>query len=119
MSNNLKDILSNLNKDIEQQKLLEYLNNELPQADQHAVEEALNDDPFMSDAMDGLQQFENKNDVPQLIHQLNADLKKELDKKKKRKRRQGIAPQTWTYIAIVFILLVCIITYLVMKRMAG
>ncbi len=117
MSNNLKDILSNLNKDIEQEKLLEYLNNELADADQHRVEEILNDDEFASDAMDGLEQFENKKELQNLVGQLNAGLKKELDKKKKKKRNRKIPEQSWVYVAVVIILLICIITYMVVKRM--
>jgi hypothetical protein len=44
MSNELKDILSNLNKDIEQEKLLEYLNRRLSEEEQHLLEHQMNDD---------------------------------------------------------------------------
>ena len=117
MNDKLKDILSNLNKDIGQDKLLEYLNNELPAAEQHRVEQLLNDDAFTSDAMDGLEEFENKEGLSAMVNQLNADLKKELDKKKKRRKKRELPQQPWMYVAAIIILLICVVAYMVIKRM--
>ena len=116
MSDELKNILSNLNKDIEQEKLLAYLNSHLPDAEQHELEKQLNDDEFMNDAMEGLQQLENKKDIPAYVQQLNTDLKKQLNKKKKRKDKRKIAGQYWTYITIVLLLILIVIAYLIVKR---
>ena len=54
MSDELKNILSNLNKDIEQNKLLDYLNKKLSAADAHELEKQMADDEFMNDAVEGL-----------------------------------------------------------------
>lgn len=116
MSDDLKDILSNLNKDIEQEKLLQYLNNNLPSSEQHELEKQMNDDEFMNDAVEGLQEINNKAAIPGYIQQLNADLKKQINKKKKRKDKRKIASQYWTYISIVLLLLLIIIAYLVIKK---
>ena len=118
MSSNFKKILSP-NKDIEQKKLLEYLNDELPADEQHDVESSLNDDPFASDAMDGLQAYQNKQGITDIVSQLNNDLKKQLAGKKKRKKKKEIASQPWVYYAIIFILLICIVSYFVIKRMGS
>src|ERR1700754_1059046 len=117
MSDDLKDILSNRNKDIEQEKLLQYLNQSMPDAEQHELEKQMNDDEFMNDAIEGLQQLNNKNDIPVYVQQLNSDLKKQLDKRKKRKDKRKIPSQYWTYISIVIVLLLAIIAYLVVKNM--
>jgi len=117
MSDELKDILSNLNKDIEQEKLLEYLNRNMTDAEQHAFEKQMNDDEFMNDAVEGLQALENKNDLTSVVQQLNADLKKQLDKKKKRKEKRKLNEQPWVYFSVLLILLLVIIAYLVIKRM--
>ena len=119
MSNNLKDILANLNKDIEQDKLLQYLDNQLPESDKHAVETNLNDDAFMSDAMDGLQQLENKSDIPSIVNQLNTGLKKQLDKRKQRKNKRAIAEQPWVYYTIVLLLVLVVVAYIVIKKMSS
>ena len=117
MTEPLKNILSNLNKDIEQEKLLEYLNNQLNAEAEHEVEQHMNDDDFLNDAVDGLQQFENKKDLGNLVSQLNTDLKKQLAQKKKRKRKYSIPDQSWYYYAIVIVLILCVIAYLVIRKM--
>ena len=59
MNNDLKDILSNSNKDIDNQLLLAYLSDELSKSNTHEVEKTMADDPFMNDAIEGLQQIDN------------------------------------------------------------
>ena len=116
MSDDLKNILSNLNKDIEQDKLLQYLNRTMPDAEQHELEKQMNDDAFMNDAIEGLEQVKNKNAIPAHVSQLNNDLKKQLDKRKSKKEKRKIPSQYWTYISIIVVLLLVIIGYLVLKR---
>ncbi len=41
MSDELKDILSNLNKDVEQDKLLDYLNKKLSASEAHELEKQM------------------------------------------------------------------------------
>ena len=117
MSDELKDILSNLNKDIEQEKLLQYLNRDMNDAEQHAFEKQMNDDEFMNDAVEGLQSVENKNNIPGLVEQLNAGLKKQLEKKKKRKQKRKLTEQPWIYFSIVLLLLLIMVAYLVIKQL--
>jgi ABC-type bacteriocin/lantibiotic exporter with double-glycine peptidase domain len=117
MNDDLKDILSNLNKDIEQEKLLQYLNRNMPDAEQHELEKQMNNDEFMNDAIEGLEQVKDKNTIPARVQQLNADLKKQLDKRKRKKEKRKIPSQYWTYIGIIVVLLLIIIGYLVVKRM--
>ena len=117
MSDELKDILSNLNKDIEQEKLLQYLNRKMSDEEQHAFEKQMNEDDFMNDAVEGLQSLENKNNIDLVVQQLNADLKKQLDKKKRRKEKRKLKEQPWLYFSVVLILLLIVITWLVIKKM--
>lgn len=117
MSDELKDILSNLNKDIEQEKLLQYLNRKMSDEEQHAFEKQMNEDDFMNDAVEGLQSLENKNNIPLVVQQLNADLKKQLDKKKRRKEKRKLKEQPWLYFSVVLILLLILVTWLVIKKM--
>ncbi|MEO7523590.1 MAG: hypothetical protein ABIT58_05810, partial [Ferruginibacter sp.] len=100
MNDELKDILSNLNKDIEQDKLLQYLTSNMPDYEQHEFEKEMNDDEFMNDAVEGLQQIENKKNIPGYIQQINNDLKKQLNTKKKRKEKRNIPSQYWNYIVV-------------------
>ena len=119
MSDDLKDILSNLNKDIEQDKLLDYLNKKLSAAEAHEVEKQMADDDFMNDAVEGLEQFKNKKDLSSLVEQLNRDLKKQTEKKKLKKEKRKLKELPWLNITIVIILLLALISYFVVKKFFG
>ena len=116
MSDDLKDILSNLNKDIEQEKLLDYLNKNLSAAEAHEVEKQMANDEFMNDAVEGLENFKNKKDVSLLVQQLNSELKKQTEKKKAKKEKRKLKEQPWLYITIVTFMLLIIIAYVVIKK---
>ena len=116
MSDNLKDILSNLNKEIEQDKLLDYLNNNLPALEAHDIEKQMADDPFVNDAVEGLSNIK-KIDITAYTEQLNYNLQKQIQKKAARKEKRKLKNEPWLYYAIILILLLCIIGYLVIKRM--
>jgi len=106
MSDELKNILSHLNKDVEQEKLLEYLNKQLSPGEQHELEASMQ----ASDALDGLSQMKEPVHISSLVQQLNKDLTKQLDKKKKRKRRQ-IIETPWFFYSIIIILALAILGY--------
>jgi hypothetical protein len=119
MSDDLKDILSNLNKDIEQEKLLDYLNKKLSAADAHEVEKQMADDEFMNDAVEGLENFKNKQDLTLLVDQLNRDLKRQTAKKKLKKEKRKLREQPWLYLTIVILLILIVISYVLVKKFLG
>ena len=116
MSDDLKDILSNLNNDIEQDKLLDYLNKKLSASEAHELEKQMADDEFMNDAVEGLEHFKDKTNLPSLVEQLNRDLKKQTEKKKLRKEKRKLKEQPWLYITLVILLLLTIISFIVIKK---
>jgi anti-sigma factor RsiW len=116
MSKDLKDILTNLNKDIEQDKLLDYLNKNLSAAEAHELEKQMADDEFMNDAVEGLENFKNKKDVSLIVEQLNNELKKQTAKKKARKEKRRLKDQPWLYITIVTLLILVIVGYVMIKK---
>jgi hypothetical protein len=116
MTDNLKDILSNSNKDIDNRQLMDYLSNQLNREDSHEVEKAMNEDAFVNDAVEGLQNFDSKKDMQAYVTDLHNDLQKQLSKKKKRKDKRKLKDQPWVYLAIVIILLLLIICFVVVKK---
>lgn len=118
MSENLKKILSDQQKDFPQEKLLDYINDQLTEQEQHALETQLNEDDFMSDALDGLQQFDANSDVSLLVNQLNGGLKKQLKKSKENRKRRSLHMHDFPfYYTIIVILLLIIISYLVINNL--
>ena len=112
----LLKILSNSNKDIDNQKLMDYLSGKLSEEEKHEIEKIMADSEFVNDAVEGLEEVKDKKDVSAFVDQLNANLKKELEKKKKRKLKRTFKDQPWTYISILLILLLVIISFIVIRN---
>ena len=87
MSEDLKDILSNLNPEIDQETLMRYLQGKLSAEEQHEVEKTITNDDFDSDALEGLQNFKDKRNINLLVDQLKKDLRKKTEKKKRFKEK--------------------------------
>ena len=119
MKENLKDILSNLHSEVDQEALLKYLEGKLSAEEQHEIEKNTMDDAFETDALEGLQNFKNKNDINSLVEQLNRDLKKKTEKKKKWVHRREAKLESWLLIAILLILAIAVISYFVIRRIKG
>lgn len=116
MSNELKDILGNSNKDIDNQQLMDYLSSQLNKANEHEVEKAMADDAFMNDAVEGLQQVQNKKDVQAYVEQLNEDLQKQIAKNKKRRSKRRLKDSPYTLLTIIILLLLMIISFILVKK---
>jgi hypothetical protein len=116
MKNELKDILSNSNKDIDNQQLMDYLSNQLSKADSHEIEKNMADDAFMNDAVEGLQEIENKKNMQAYVEQLNNDLQKQIAKNKNRKQKRRLKDQPITYVTIIIILILVVVSFLVLKK---
>lgn len=117
MTDKLKDILSHLSTEIDQEILLKYLEGKLSDEQKHELEKKMLASDFTNDAMEGLQEIRNKARILSLVNKLNRDLHKKLEKKKKRRERLRFKDQPWLYIAIVIILLLIVLSYVVIQRM--
>jgi len=117
MSENLKDILSNLSTDIDQETLLLYLQGKLPDEKKHEVEKQLLQNEFDEDAVDGLQEIKDKEQLRYMVEMLNRDLKKKTAKKKQRREKMKIKDQPWIYISILILILLIVLSYIVIRRM--
>ena len=117
MPENYKDILSNLNPGIDQETLLLYLQGKLSEEKKHAVEKQLLQSEFEEDAMEGLEEFNDKEQLQYMVEMLNRDLKKKTEKKKKRREKLNIKYEPWTYISILILLILIAICYYVIRRM--
>jgi zona occludens toxin (predicted ATPase) len=115
MNNNLKNILSNSNKDIDNQELLSYLSNQLSKTQSHTIEQQMADDEFMNDAVEGLQQISNQKNIPIHLEELYAALQKQVAKKNERKKRRW-KDNPQTYLIILLVILLIMIGFIVIKK---
>ena len=119
MSNDLYNILSNSNKDIDNQKLMDYLSGKLTGDEKHEVEAWMVDNDFNNEAMEGLQQLAGKKNIEGYVDQLNKELHQYIQSKKARRERRKIDNPFWVYATIVFILFILIMAWIVIKRAHG
>lgn len=117
MSEDLKDILSGLSPDIDQETLLLYLQGKLSAQEQHEIEKKIMDNEFATDALEGLQNFKDKKNIAALVDQLNADLKRRTEKKKKLKSKMKINLDSNLILAIAIILLLIVLSYFIIHKM--
>jgi t-SNARE complex subunit (syntaxin) len=115
MSDDLKDILNNSNKDIDNQKLMDYLSKQLSNQDSHELEKMMADDEFMNDAIEGLAEFDNVKKLPLSVEQLNRNLHKLLNKKTTRKEKRKIKDNPWLYFTIIFLLLLVVVCFVLVR----
>ena len=116
MPDNLKDILANLSNDIDQETLLLYLQDKLSDEKKHEVEKMLLENEFANDALEGLQEFKDKQQSSYVVDMLNRDLKKKTEKKKKQREKMKMKDQSWLYISIIIIILLIIISYILVHK---
>lgn len=113
MDENLKDILSHLNPDVDQEMLLNYLQGKLSAEQQHEVEKKLLEDEFESEALEGLESIRDKKKLTFVVEQLNRDLRKKTEKKKQLWDKRHFRLESWLIILIIVVLFLVVISYLV------
>ena len=115
MNKDLLDILSNSNKEIDNQKLMDYLSGKLSGKEKHDVETLMADNDFVNDAMEGLQNMQDKSRLNAYVEQLNKNLHRQLLKKKLQREKRRLKENPWIYWSIVLILSFCLIAYFVIR----
>jgi hypothetical protein len=119
MSENLKDILSNINPDIDQDTLLQYLQGHLTPDKQHELEAKMLEDDLESDALEGLTAFQDKQHLSHVVDQLNRELKKKTQTRKQRYDKMKIRQDPWLWMAVLLILLLIVLSYFVIHYRLG
>lgn len=119
MNKDLLNILSNSNKDIDNQLLMDYLSGRLPDDQKNEVERWMADNDFSMEAMEGLTQFAPDKNLQDYVDDLNGRLNKYIQQKKDRREKRKIKENPWTYLALLLILVLCILAYVIIKKVNG
>jgi hypothetical protein len=117
MSENYKDILSHLSTNIDQETLLLYLQDKLSAEKKHEVEKQLLQDEFNEEALEGLQEIRDKEQIQYMVDKLNRELRNKTKQKKLRREKMKIKDQPWLYISILILILLIVLSYIVLHRM--
>ncbi len=116
MNDDILNILSNSNKEIDNQKLTDYLSDKLSAEEKHEFERTLLDSELANDAVEGLSHFKNKKDTLAFVEQLNKNLKVQLQKKKSAKEKRRFKDMPWLYLTIMVIIITILITFFVIGK---
>ena len=117
MPDKLKNILSHLTTEIDQETLLLYLQGKLPAEKKHEVEKTLVENDFANDALEGLQQIRDKQRIAYTVEMLNRELKKKTERKKQRRLKLQLKDQSWLYVVIFIFIILIILSYMIIQRM--
>ncbi len=98
------------------QKIMHYLNREMSESERHAFESEQLTDPFANDAMEGLSEISGSR-IEDLKKELDARLKQQLQKKKRKKRVNPFTSQFVFYVALGLIILLAIMAYFIIRKM--
>jgi anti-sigma factor RsiW len=115
MREELLNILSDSNKDIDNQKLMDYISGKLNAEQKHEVEKWMIDNPFFNEAVEGLQNADAKN-ISGSVEEINNTLRKYLQQRKRKRERNLFPLNFWTYIAVIFILAMVVMVYLILHK---
>lgn len=120
MNKDLLNILSNSNKDIDNQKLMDYLAGKLSDSEKNEVERWIAEqDHFGEDALEGLEAFSGNKDIQLYVDDLNKDLNKFLKDKKARREKRRIRENPWALVTLVVILVIVVVGYWVIRKLMG
>ena len=72
---------------------------------------------FLSDASEGLNQLNDIKQLESVLRNLNAQMHRQLAHKKVHKRKRSNGDMSWTYWAIIIILLLSIVGYLIVRML--
>jgi uncharacterized membrane protein YvbJ len=96
--------------------LMDYLSNQLSKAQTHDVEKHMAEDPFLNDAVEGLQQIEPTEKINNYTIQLNQELQKVIAKNKKAREKRRWKDSPTIYIVIISILLLLVLCFFLLKK---
>lgn len=116
MENELFNILSHSSKDIDNQKLMDYLSGKLSGREKQEMDEWIANSEILKDAVEGLGKISDKSRLQVYVDQLNQQLHQHLEEQKSRRKRKRIIEYPWIYLTIIIILLICVLGYLIVHQ---
>lgn len=72
---------------------------------------------FLSDASEGLSQLKDTKQLESVLRNLNQQMHRQLVHKKSHKRKSSIGEMSWSYWAIIIILLLSIVGYVIVRML--
>ncbi len=110
-----KNIENNSAPVIDEEHLLAYLDGSMLPEEQHRIEEILEADPFLNDAVEGLSEIKDKQQLRVIAAQINAQLNRQIQNRRKQRRNRPRAVDRWSWIFVLILLLLVLLSWWVMS----
>lgn len=95
---------------LSENQLMDYLNGRLSEQQMHSVEAHIADCDFCSDALDGLMQVQNKDQIPIIVRQIHNHVRHHL--KMRRVRKKKVKMYVWLSAVVIILLIILLIAFL-------
>jgi hypothetical protein len=114
----LLNILSNSNKDIDNQKLMDYLSGKLSANEKHELEKQMADNAMVNDAVEGLQQFKDQKKLESYVDQLQKQLNTYIRQKRERRVKRFLGKyDQWVILSVILVLLLIVVAYVIIRML--
>lgn len=103
---------------IDEDQLLAYLEGNMSPEEQHVLEEVLESDPFLNDAVEGLAAIKDKEQLRQIAAQINQHLRHQVKKRKHHRRRsRHKLTEHWGWLYVLIVLGLALVAWLAIRFM--
>jgi lipoate-protein ligase A len=113
----VNDILSTDENTFSDEELLSYLHHNLRPEEIKELDELMQHDSFINDAIEGLKQAGNEAQINQSVLDLNKHLQKNILARADKKRKRKLPSNQWTIIAISIVITLCLLGYFLIELM--
>jgi hypothetical protein len=100
---------------MDEHTLLQYLEGNMPAEEQYALEQTLDSDPFLNDALDGLSEIKKPEQLTSITVQINARLRHNIKKRQAQRYALKKTSYSWGIIFVLAVLLIIIICWIAIK----
>ncbi|MFM7672528.1 MAG: hypothetical protein ACKO6Q_08070 [Bacteroidota bacterium] len=104
---------------IDPQEIIRYTSGQMSDAEAQALEARALEDPFLADALEGVDQVTDKVRLEQMAYALNQDLKRRLSGKRKKNRWIGFEMPGWFPWVILILLILITTIFLYIRKLGG
>ena len=118
MKKGLQNLLDNASREIDPQRLMDYMNGRLAEREKNEVERwLLEHEELGREALEGLQQLTSPQQLQTSVTHINHQLEHYLLQKKKKSNRRPFVPDKSAWVAIFLLLLLAIAALLILQRL--
>jgi|GEM_PF-883261 len=97
-------------------ELLQYIKHTLPPEKRVLLEQQMLEDPFLNDAIEGMQQYKTEQIMQQAVFTINTNIKDRLDEKKRLQKKRSFKDLPWIALTILVVIGLCVAGFFIIQQ---